>query len=628
MSTRSALQFVSGVGVLAGRALHALNLAWRAGRVTTLLYLVAIVAQGMLPAALALLTKWLIDGVQRANTSGGGGSGSIPAPVITPLQAVVCIGVLTAVLAALPPIAEYLKSRLQRGVSLLVQYRLYSAVSRLEGLARFEQPEFLDRLRMAQQAAVTAPEQVVASCFGLLQAGLTVFSFLGVLIAISPLMALVTVLAVLPALFLQMSISRQRSDMMWEMSPRSRRQLFYQRLLFDLDAVKETRLFGTGRFLLERMRDETVEINRAEEQLDRKTVTRHVPLSVLSALVAACGLVWIVMAALGGEFSIGDVSAFLAAVAGVQSALGGAIADATAAYHSLLIFGHYLDVSSGEPDLPKPAEPRQLPALRHGIRLEDVWFRYREDGPWVLRGITLTIPFGRALALVGLNGAGKSTLVKLLCRMYDPTKGRITWDGVDIRDVEAADLRERISAVFQDFTCYDLSVAENISMGDLKFLGNEEEIRAAAEEAGVHPHVAKLPRGYDTMLSRIFYQEDESGEQEHGVTLSGGQWQRIALARALLRSRRDLLILDEPSSGLDAAAEREVHEQLRRYRANSTSVLISHRLGTVRHADKIVVIQNGSVVEEGTHHELMDYRGEYARLFSLQALDYMDSTAS
>ncbi|MET9901356.1 ABC transporter ATP-binding protein [Streptomyces sp. NPDC006446] len=376
------------------------------------------------------------------------------------------------------------------------------------------------------------------------------------------------------------------------------------------------------------MRDETVEINRAEERLDRKTVTRHVPLSVLSALVAACGLVWIVRAATRGEFTVGDVAAFLAAVAGVQSALGGAIADATAAYHSLLLFGHYLDVSSGESDLPKPAEPRQLPALHRGIRLEDLWFRSRDDGPWVLRGVTLTIPFGRSLALVGLNGAGKSTLVKLLCRMYDPTKGRITWDGVDVRDVEAADLRDRISAVFQDFTCYDLTVAENIAIGDLKSIGDEKEIRAAAEEAGIHPDVVKLPRGYRTMLSRIFYQEDESGGYEQGVTLSGGQWQRIALARALIRSGRDLLILDEPSSGLDAAAEQEVHEQLRRYRANSTSVLISHRLGTVRHADSIAVIQNGSVTEEGTHHELMDRRGEYARLFDLQASDYVDSTTS
>ncbi|MDX3312767.1 ABC transporter ATP-binding protein [Streptomyces sp. NPDC054884] len=618
--------FLTDVRTLVARALHALRLTWEAGRVTTSLYLVITVAQGAVPAGIALLAKWLIDGVQHM-TSGEGGPKRVPMPALTPLQAVVCIGVLTAVQAALPPIAEYLKSRLQRGVSLLVQYRLYSAVSRLEGLAPFERPDFLDRLRMAQQAAVTAPEQIVASCFGLLQAGLTVFGFLGVLIAISPLMALITVIAVLPALFLQMSLSRQRSEMMWQTSPRTRRRLFYQRLLFDLDAVKETRLFGTSRFLLERMSDETKEINRAEESVDRRTVTRHVPLSTLSAVVAALGLVWIVMAATRGEFSLGDVSAFIAAVAGVQSALGAAIADAAAAYHSLLIFGHYQEVSESESDLPKPSDPQHLPSLRHGIRLEDVWFRYRDDGPWVLRGVTLTIPFGRSLALVGINGAGKSTLVKLLCRMYDPTKGRITWDGVDIRDVEAADLRERISAVFQDFTCYDLSVAENIAMGDLHFIDDEQEIRAAAEEAGVHTHISSLPRGYRTMLSRVFYQEDESGEKEAGVTLSGGQWQRIALARALLRSRRDLLILDEPSSGLDAAAEQEVHEQLRRYRVNATSVLISHRLGTVRHADRIVVVHNGQVVEEGAHEQLMDQCGEYARLFSLQASDYTDSTA-
>jgi ATP-binding cassette subfamily B protein len=609
----------------AGRGLHALKLTWQAGPVTALLYLAITLAQGTLPAGVALLTKWLIDGIQRTGSSAGEAPEGLPAPGLSPLQAVVWIGVLTALLAALPPLAGYLRSRLQRGVTLLVQYRLYSAVSRFEGLARFERPEFLDQLRMAQQAATTAPEQVVASCFGLLQTGLTVTSFLGVLISISPAMAVITVLAVLPALLVQLSISRQLSDMMWQMSPRSRRQLFYQQLLFDLDAVKETRLFGTGRFLLERMRAETEGINRAEEKLDRRTVVRHTPLSVLSALVAAGGLIWVIGEATRGRLSVGDVSAFIAAVAGVQSALGGAVADATGAYHALLLFGHYLDVTRAESDLPVAAEPRELRPLRQGIRIEDVWFRYTEDGPWVLRGVTLTIPFGCSLALVGLNGAGKSTLVKLLCRMYDPTKGRIMWDGVDIREVDVADLRDRISAVFQDFTTYDLSVTENIGIGDLKFLDDPQKIRAAAEQADIHDHVESLPRGYRTMLSKIFYQEGEHGESEPGVTLSGGQWQRIALARALVRTQRDLLILDEPSSGLDAAAEQEVHDKLRNYRSDSTSVLISHRLGAVRQADRIVVIQNGRVIEEGTHEELLDRQGEYARLYSLQASNYVDS---
>ncbi|QTE01322.1 ABC transporter ATP-binding protein [Streptomyces cyanogenus] len=618
----------NGPGEMVRRGLEALRLTWQAGPVTASLYLLITVAEGTLPAAVALLTKWLIDGIQL----GAAGSADAPdkpaAPGLTPLQAVVWIGVLSAVLAALPPLREFWKSRLQRGVSLLVQYRLYSAVSRLQGLARFERPEFLDRLRMAQQAATTAPEQVVASCFGLLQAGLTVSSFLGVLVSISPLMAVVTVAAVVPALFVQLSMSRQLSDMMWEMSPRSRRQLFYQRMLFDLDAVKETRLFGTGRFLLERMRVETEEINRAEEALDRRTVVRHGPLSVLGALVAAGGLVWIVVEATEGRLSIGDVAAFIAAVAGVQGSLGGAVADATSAYQALLLFGHYRDVIRAEPDLPEPARPRGLARLRHGIHLEDVWFRYTDEGPWVLRGVTLTIPFGGSLALVGLNGAGKSTLVKLLCRMYDPTKGRILWDGVDIREVAVADLRERITAVFQDFTAYDLTVQENIGIGDVRVLDDLGKVRAAAEQAGIHPVVEKLPRGYRSMLSRIFYQEGESGESEHGVTLSGGQWQRIALARAFVRTGRDLLILDEPSSGLDPAAEREVHDSLRDYRSDATSVLISHRLGAVRQADRIVVLRHGRVVEEGTHGQLLRKDGEYARLYSLQASSYVDAVGS
>jgi ATP-binding cassette subfamily B protein len=246
----------------------------------------------------------------------------------------------------------------------------------------------------------------------------------------------------------------------------------------------------------------------------------------------------------------------------------------------------------------------------------------------VLSGVNVLIPAGQAVALVGRNGAGKSTLVKLLCRFYDPTKGAVLWDGVDIREMDVAVLRTRIGAVFQDFMDYDLTAVENIAIGDIDALGDRRRIIAAAERSGIHETISDLPHGYDTMLSRIFTSEADEKDPETGVNLSGGQWQRLALARAFVREGRDLLVLDEPSSGLDAVAEHEVHTSLRDHRHGRTSVLISHRLSAVRAADRLVVLSGGEVVEEGTHDDLLRSGGVYAELFRLQAAGYHDPAAT
>jgi ATP-binding cassette subfamily B protein len=266
--------------------------------------------------------------------------------------------------------------------------------------------------------------------------------------------------------------------------------------------------------------------------------------------------------------------------------------------------------------------------LRRGIELRDVWFRYDDEHPWVLRGVSLFIPQGIAVALVGLNGAGKSTLVKLLCRFYDPTRGAILWDGEDLRTVDLAELRGRIGAVFQDYMTYDLSATENVAVGDLSALDDQSRVHAAARRAGIHEVLEKLPQGYETPLTRSFFGGSDEKEDQAGVRLSGGQWQRVALARAFLRDRRDLMILDEPSAGLDAEAEHEVHSRLRAHRAGQTSLLISHRLGTIRDAEQIVVLADGVIVEQGIHADLVSAGGAYARLFALQAAGYRADPAA
>ncbi|QYC37808.1 putative ABC transporter ATP-binding protein [Nonomuraea coxensis DSM 45129] len=368
---------------------------------------------------------------------------------------------------------------------------------------------------------------------------------------------------------------------------------------------------------------------RGRRRTDRREAAVQSGLGLLGAGVAGAGLVWAVLAAGRGALTAGDIVMFVAAVAGVQAALTGLIQQLARVHQELLLFDHYLRVVRAAPDLPVADPPARLPALRRGIEFRDVWFRYSDEHDWVLRGVSFTIPHGQSVGLVGVNGAGKSTLVKLLCRLYDPTRGVILWDGVDLRQVAPATLRERVGAVFQDYMAYDLTVRENIGLGDLNVLHDRSRIEDAARRAGIDRLAASLPRGYDTLLSRMFPQDqDDDGTEDggagSGVTLSGGQWQRLALARAFLRENRDLLILDEPNSGLDAEAEARIHASIGAYRGDRTSLLVSHRLGTLRDVDRLVVLGDGVVTETGTHAELMARQGVYARLFSLQARGYAD----
>ena len=604
-----------GPGGLTRTLIAALSLVWRSHREAFAGQLAVTVLAGLAPVAAAWLLRVILDLLVRGHPEG------------RLLAAVILLGAAGVLQAGLPSVEQYLTAQANRASQRKTTTGLFTALDRLAGLRTLEDPGFHDRLNIAQQAGSSAPGQIFNGGVAIAQAALTLSGFLITLAVLNPVIAAVVLLAAVPGLYSELDISRRRVAMFSGLSHAQRRQYFYANLLTDYAAAKEIRLFGLGGFFQRRLLAELRDIHRANERLDRRALAVYTGLALLGALIAAGGLLWAVFAAARGQITIGDVSLFVAALVSASATLSTIITNAAVTHQALLMFRSYADVVAEGSDLAQPPGPVPAGALRRGIELEDVWFRYGPDQPWALRSVSLFIPRGQAVALVGHNGAGKSTLVKLLCRFYDPDRGVIRWDGVDLRDIDIAGLRHRISVVFQDFMAYELSAAENIAVGDLGRAGSREVLTAAARQAGVHDVLATLPKGYDTLLTRAYFDLADRDNPETGVLLSGGQWQRLGLARALLRADRDLLILDEPSSGLDAEAEHQIHVSLRTDRRSHATVLISHRLNTVRDADHIVVLADGAISEQGSHDALMARAGLYARLFSLQAKGYADPSA-
>ena len=611
---------------------RALWLPWHCAPLLAAVQLLATVAAGLVPVATADLTAALIDRLG-AGHHGGTAVGWLTGAAIG----------AAAGGALLQHANRYSSRELARRVDVRIQQDLFESVTACDDLAQLENPGFHNQVRLAQQAATAGPQQLVSTVLSILQGGITTAGFLISCLTFAPIPTVLLLASAVPEALAQRRLSRMRARTTVAAAPHFRRQLFYVQLLLDLRAAKEIRLFGLGPRFLRRLRAETAEAQSLDRTVDRATLRTDAGLSILTALVSGAALGIVVFDIAHGHGRIGDLAILIAALAGVQTGLAGIVAQVANLSQTVILFGYYtalvdrggparMPQRATEPQAPLEPAPLEPDA---GIRFHDVWFRYDASADWVLRGLDLRLPPETVVGLVGLNGAGKSTIAKLLCRLYTPTRGRITWDGEDLRDIPVALLRSRISAVFQDFMAYDLTAHDNIAVAapaherdaEAGFGVARAEVVTAASAAGADELLSALPRGYDSMLSRIFADDSTPGAPATmpGVMLSGGQWQRVALARAAMRQNARLFILDEPSANLDPQAEAAQRERLRGLLAGRIGLLISHRLDSIRQAGLIVVLRNGAVAEQGTHDELLARAGEYARLFRLQARGFVDS---
>lgn len=586
---------------------RALRLVWQSSPGWTIANATLVLLQGLLPLVSLYLLKLIVDGV----TAG------LTAPDKAAAFGRVALWVGLAGLAALAgalcsSLAQIVRETQGQVVTDHVS-DVIQAKSVEVDLQYYEDPKYHDTLHRAQREAAYRPLQILT---GLTQVGqnlITLTALAGLLVTFHWAVAVILFAATIPGVVMRMKYAEQLYHWQRQRTHTERQAHYIDHVLTDGKHAKEVRLFALGTLLREWFRDLR---QRLREERLRITTRRSLAdlIAQGSGILAIFGtLAFISYQTLQGRITLGDMVMYFGAFQRAQASLQQLLNSLTSLYEDNLFLSNFYEFLELSPKVTEPAKPRPFPRPIHkGIQFHEVSFHYPPGNEMVLKGVDLTIPAGNVVALVGENGSGKTTLIKLLCRLYDPTAGRITIDGIDLREFALADLRRHLSVIFQDYLHYNLSARQNIWVGDILLPPQDDRIVKAARQSGAHPFITRLPRGYDTILGHWF---EERGE------LSTGQWQKVALARAFLK-KAQVIILDEPTSWMDAQAEYEVFRYLKQLFSDRTALLISHRFSTVRLADYIYVLSAGGISESGTHQELLRQGGTYAHLFELQSRSY------
>jgi len=592
-----------------------LKLVWKTSPALTASLVALRIVRALLPVVTLYVGKLIIDEVVRL----AGGSF-----VTHPLREWIASGQLDHIgfLLALEFGLAVASDVLGRYVSLLdsllserfsteTSLRLMEHAATLD-LEDFEDSELQDRLERARRQAA-GRTSLIGQLMGQAQDVVTVVSFAAGLLVYAPWLIVLLAIALLPAFMGEAHFNAQAYSLNFARTP-ERRELDYVRQTgASAETAKEVKIFGLNRFLIDRYRMLAESFFDANRRIALRRAGWGSVLSAIGTVAYYIAYAYIVWRTLHGDFSIGDLTFLAGSFRRLRNLLEGLLLGFSQVAGQALYLEDLFSFFEIQPEIVQPANPRPFPVpIRQGFTFENVGFRYPGAERWAVRGLAFTLRAGEILALVGENGAGKTTLVKLLARLYDPDEGRILLDGHDLREYDLFALRANIGVIFQDFVRYHFSAADNIAVGRIEARDDRPRIVAAAERSMADEFIRKLPARYEQVLGKRF---------RTGIDLSGGEWQKVAIARAYMRDAQ-VLILDEPTAALDARAEYEVFRRFKEMSRGKTVVLISHRFSSVRMADRIIVLADGSIEASGTHEQLIGEGGRYAELFELQAAGY------
>ena len=583
---------------------RALDLVWTTSRTLTFTLALLTLVAGVLPAVIAFIGQLIVDGVVAAMTSTVPDTRRVLWLVL--LEAIVVISV-AASQRGISASQSLLRALLGQRVNVMILEKALTLQ-----LANFEDSEFYDKLTQARREASSRPLSLVNRTFGLVQNGISLTSYAVLLFAFSPWAVVILIGAGLPSFFAEAKFSGDAFRLFRWRSPETRMQMYLETVIAREDGVKEVKLFQLGPRLLQRYRDIFKKLFIEDRRLTLRRDVWGFVLGLLSTAAFYGAYAWIVISTISGEITLGAMTMYLVLFRQGQSAVAACLSAISGMYEDNLYLSNLYDYL-GQPVPARHGESKHGPEPLRGLEFKNVSFNYPGSDAKALNNVSLQIRPGESLALVGENGSGKTTLIKLLTRLYDPTAGRIMLDGLDLQNWDVGALRQRIAVIFQDFGHYQFSVGENIGAGDVRYIDDAERWANAAETGMAAPFIEELPDGYQTQLGRWF---------KGGRELSSGQWQKIALSRAFMRSEADILVLDEPTAAMDASSEAAVFDHFRSESHNKMTILISHRFSTVRAANHIIVIHQGEVLEQGNHESLLAMNGQYAHLFKLQARGY------
>ena len=585
-----------------------MELVWTTNRQLTVALAVLTLLAGVLPAAMAWVGALIIDAVLAATKTlqDSGDSSMTRVFTLVAIEALI-VAALAGAQRGISLCQALLRAQLGQRVNVMILDKALTL-----DLAQFEDAEFYDKLTRARREASSRPLSLVIRTFGLAQNLVSLLSYGVLLVQFSPWAVSVLLFAGLPAFFAETKFSGEAFRLFRWRSPETRMQMYLETVLAREDHVKEVKLFGLGPLLLDRYRDIFHRLYKADRALAIRRDGWGFVLGLIGTLALYGAYAWIAVAAVASRITLGQMTMYLMLFRQGQSAVSAILTAIGGMYEDNLYLSTLYEFLETPVAIPGAGNVRGSQP-DDGVRFEGVSFTYPGASQPALTDIDLHILPGESLALVGENGSGKTTLIKLLTRLYRPDQGRILLDGMDLNDWQESALRQRIGVIFQDFSRYQFLLGENIGVGDVRHFGDQERWREAAGKGMADSIVENMPAGYDTQLGKWF---------KDGQELSGGQWQKIALSRAFMREEADILVLDEPTAAMDAAAEARIFEHFRRLTQNRIAILISHRFSTVRMASQIIVIENGKIIERGSHQDLMQLNGHYAHLFSLQAAGY------